>query len=239
MVEIDQPITDQLAYDIWRFLSDYPKRKRNGITFQNDFASFLERVNNYSIIARFEDQVETATGIYYKPDLLVNVVNLRETFIVFECKRMRKVDINIVTAFCKKVQDLANKKEIVLIRRGKVPPIRYKFSKLYRVLISAYRPTEDALGFCWGYGIPVFFPAKLPDETPPVKVIKHRLGLFEPSNSSEKKAKEFYLTELSRLDKEMFCDVREKPKDYRKLLIEVRKIIYGVNTLINRRWIIK
>lgn len=229
-------MSDELAYSIWRFLSEYPKKKKNGEAFQTDFASLLDKVKDYSIVARFIDRVETASGILSSPDLLVNVISCGDIFIIFECKSGRKIDIDVATAFFAKVHDIAQKNEIIITRTGSTYPLRYDCTKLYRVLISLHEPSQDALGFCWGNGIPVFYPAKLPEGVVPVKVIRYKLSLFEPSDSNQEKTKEYYLERIDDLDDKMFSEARENPKDYRQLIREVKEVTYGVNTLINRRW---
>jgi hypothetical protein len=229
-------MSDELAYNIWRFLVEYPKRKRNGEAFQIDFASLLDKVKDYSIVARFTDGVETASGILSPPDLLVNVKSCSDIFIIFECKSGRRIDIDVAAAFFAKVHDIAHKNEMVIFRIGNPNPLRYGCEKLYRVLISLHEPSQDALGFCWGNGIPVFYPAKLPEGVVPVKVIRHKLSLFSPSNSDQEKTKNYYLERIDDLDDKMFSEAREDPKDYRELTREVKEVTYGVNTLINRRW---
>jgi len=230
-------MSDELAYNIWRFLSEYPRRKRDGEAFQTDFASLLDKVENYSIVARFTDEVETASRILSPPDVLASVKSLSDTFIVFECKSGKKIDIDVAAAFFAKVHDMAHKNEIAIFRTGNPHPLRYNCTKLYRVLISAHEPSKDALGFCWGNGIPVFYPAKLPDGVVPVKVVRHRLNLFTPSDPNQEKAKQYYLEKIAELDDKMFSEARENPKDHRELLKDAKEVIYGVNTLINRRWV--
>lgn len=238
MPKAKRMMSDKLAYAIWRFLAEYPRRRRNGQAFQSDFATLLDSVKDYSIVARFEDRVETASGIHYKPDILVNVKSLKDTFIVFECKWGKSVDYNAVTAFCQKVGDLAHKNEVILFRTASTQPLKYRLRRLYRVLISLHKPSQDALGFCWGYGIAVFYRANLPEDVVPLRVIRHRLSLFEPSDSNEEETKNLYLSELSRLDEKMFNEAKEKPKDHRDFLEEVRRLIYAVNALINGRWVV-